>query len=179
MEEEKAVTMYFSDDLHELKLNSCTWTLIKTNQIKPPGRHSSSLNMILDDKLVLHCGADSDNTELSDTWILDLPTQTWTQYASDKDHPRLGHTSSRGLDNNVIIIGGLYDWLKLITTGNNYASWYKTVFHMIVEPKSLQHLTLQIICKHKTVLPWQCLPNSLVHLLNVQETAEVDDNNNE
>ena len=145
----------------------CTWTLIKTNQVKPPGRHGSTLTMILDDKLVLHCGGDSDDVELNDTWILDLPSQTWTQYASYEDHPRLGHTGSRGINNNVIIIGGLYDWPNIFR--DNQVSKYKTVFHLRVEPKSLQQLTLQIICKHKTVLPWQCLPKSLLLLLDIQD----------
>ena len=134
--------------------------------------------MVLDGKLLLHCGADYDDIELSDTWILDLPSQTWRQYVSDKDHPRSGHTSSRGLDNNVIIIGGVYDNPNIFN--NNQLSKYKTVFYVIVEPKSLQQLTLQVICKHKSTLPWQGLPESLRLLLHmIIQEIESDGYDNE
>ena len=149
--------------LHELNMHSCTWTIIETQQMQPQAYVYCTMSMMSENKLVLHGGKDNNWKRLSDTWILDLETETWKQYSSDT--PRSSHTGSQGINNSVIIIGGI------LGNGNMdpCQSMYKPIFHVLIEPKSLQQLAMQKICKHHTVLPWKCLPRKLTMLLDIQE----------
>ena len=158
-------------DLFELNMNSFTWTLIQTQQLQPFTQSLCTLSMISDDNLILHGGCTADWKRSSDTWILDLKTKTWKQYTSDAAIPRSDHTSSRGINNNVVIIGGFTNNDNM----NQNQSLYQTTFHILTEPKSLQQLAIQKIYKHHTVLPWKCLPRKLTVLLDIQETEDADE----
>ena len=56
---------------------------------------------------------------------------------------------------------------------DQHQSMYKPIFHVLTEPKSLQQLAMQTLCKHHTALPWKCLPRKLTKLLDIQETEFV------
>ena len=58
-------------------------------------------------------------------------------------------------------------------------SVYKPIFHVLIEPKSLQQLAMQKICKHHTVLPWKYLPKKLTMLLDIQETEDTGEISND
>ena len=161
-------------DLHELNMRSCTWTVIQTQHMQARECLSCTLNTISDHKLVLHGGSNSRPLGSSDTWILDLPTKTWRRYTSDANTPRSSHTGSPGINNSVVIIGGLTG----IDNSDRHQSMKKFIFHLLTEPKSLQQLAVQKIRKHPTVLPWKCLPRKLTVLLDIQEVeapSEVSD----
>ena len=152
-------------DLFELDMHSCTWTLIKTPLMQPQACIYCTLSMISDDKLVLHGGFKT--KALSDTWILDLPTKTWRQYTSDttRSVSRSHHTGSKGINNNVVIIGGC-----LLNSKRDQNQC--TIFHVSMEPKRLLQLAMQMIYKHHTSLPWNCLPRSLIMLLDIYEIED-------
>ena len=145
------------DELLECSMFSLTWTQIQIHEPKPKGRFYCTLNVISDSTLVLHGGvwkADGGNHSYrtsSDTWILDLSTQTWRQYKSTEDHSRDSHKGIRGLNGGVVITGGAKD------PKENYDD-YTTIFHVMLAPKSLQQLAMQSVFKHRNVLPWKCLP---------------------
>ena len=117
----------------------------------------------------MHDGYMTTTERSSDTWILDLETKTWKRYSSNADFPRSNHTSSRGINNSVVNIGGFQDINNVDQTTR-----YKNNFHILMEPKSLKQLAMQNICKHHTVLPWKCLPRKLKVLLDIQETGAAD-----
>ena len=98
--------------------------------------------------------------ELAMIWILDLPSQTWSEYTSNKDHERREHTATIGLNNNVII-GGRYG---LFTD----SSEYNITFHVMLEAKSLQQLVMQTIYRYQTVIQWRCLPKKFIVLLGIE-----------
>ena len=161
--------MQYFKSLHELNMHSCTWTLINTQKIQPQECSSCTLSTISDDKLILHGGI-----RLSDTWIVDLETKMWKKYAAATDTCRSYYTGSQGINNSVIIIGGLDE--------SQYQSMCSIIFHVpvLTKPKSLQQLAMQKIYKHNTVLPWKYLPRKLTALLDIQETedtGDVSDNN--
>ena len=166
------------DDFFELDMHSCTWTQIITNWTRPHGRYSSSLSAISASQLVLHggmsqfhlpCPVPNSYTKLpclSDTWIMDLPSQTWRQYTSNQDHCRGSHKGSLSANKCIIIIGGYNDE----ATEQNYTP----TFQVILEPKRLHQLAMKTIYNNKDVLPWKCLPSKLVTrlgILNNKETA--------
>ena len=153
-------------DLHELNMHSYTWTIIETQQMQPRAYAFCTMSMMSENKLVLHGGKDNDWKRLSDTWILDLETETWKQYSSDT--PRASHTGSQGINNSVIIIGGFLGNSNM----DPHQSMYKNIFHVLIEPKSLQQLAMQKICKHHTVLPWKRLPRKLTMLLDIHWDQE-------
>ena len=151
-------------DFYQLDMKSLTWTVIKTDQPEPQGRVRCSLTAITDNKLVLH-GGQKLGKVLSDTWIFDLESQSWQQHARNEDHPRVGHRGSLGLDNNVIIIGGVSKGHKPPTN---------TTFCVTLTPgpNSLQKQALQTIYWHKAEVQWKFLPKQLIYLLGFDENTE-------
>ena len=149
-------------------MNILTWTQIQISQPKPPGLACCSLNAISDTKLLLHCGTTAQlpggSYQTSDgTWIFEIPTNTWRQYTSSKDHPRDSHRGTSGLNSCVIITGGTKD------PEDSY-DVYTTTFHVMLAPKTLQQVTLQTVFKHRAVLCWKCLPPKLKTLLEITDT---------
>ena len=158
-------------DLHELDMRSYTWTLIQTQQKQSFAFSFCTLSIMSDDKLVVHGGYTANMKRSSHTWILDLETKTWKRYTSNVDFPRSNHTSSRGINNSVVNIGGfqgINGWYQTTST------MYKTTFHILLEPKSMKQLAMQNVYKHHTLLPWKCLPRKLKVLLDIQETGDAD-----
>ena len=94
------------EDFFELNMLTRTWTEIHSIHFKPDGRCSPSLNAISDTQLVLHGGMISSYARTDiETWILDLPSKTWTLHSSNKMCYWVGHTGSVSLNKCVIIIG--------------------------------------------------------------------------
>ena len=147
------------DDIFQLTILSLTWTQIHTGRPWPKAREFCSLTAITDNHLVLHGGKD-DKSQLRVTWIMDLTSHSWRQYTPGKDHARWGHSSSPGLSSHVISFGGFK------CCGDSYEV-YKNVFHVMLEPKCLQQLAMQIIHRHQVELPWNCLPGRLIPLLGI------------
>ena len=149
------------NDTFELSMDCLTWTHIQTNHPHQMLRESCSLTALSDHQLVLYLGCEIDQQiwlPFSDTWIMDVRSHSWTQYTR-KDHARRWHTGSTGLNNNVIIIGGVNDF-------NTYES-YNSVFLVMLKAKSLQQLAMQTIYKHQDELNWNCLPKKLTTLLGL------------
>ena len=147
-------------------MHSLTWTQIHISQPKPQELYCCSLNVISDKQLVLHGGAYSNRDRYhtsNDTWILNLPTQTWRLCKSAKDHSRDSHTGTTGLNGCAIIIGGGKD------PRESYID-YTTTFHVMLYTKSLQQLAIQTIFQHKAELPWKYLPKRLKTFLGFTET---------
>ena len=149
------------DDFFELTMHSLTWSKIQTGRPYPLARSSCTLTVLTDNRLVLH-GGFGDEQKFYDTWIMDLTSHTWTkrQYASERDHARWGHTGSPGLSSNAIIFGGLkrfYDTYEV----------YNNAFHVMLEPKCLQQLAMQIIYKNQDTVPWKFLPAKLISRLGI------------
>ena len=162
------------DDFFQLDMQSRVWTEIMTGQTKPQRRAFASLSAIFDKQLVLH-GGDTGQLPLTstfavgtgpvktitpgDTWIMDLPSQTWRKYTPYQHHSRQCHTSSLGANKSVVIIGG-HDFRD---------TDYVPTFHLMLEPKSLQQLAMKTIYSNKDVLPWKCLPSKLFAQLGLLE----------
>ena len=149
------------DELLELNMRSLTWTQIQVHEPKPQALYCCTLTVISDSTFVLHGGCqhlpimvEITIIRLSDTWILDLLTQTWRQYRSTTDHSRQSHKGTTFLSGCVIITCGSKD------PQESYDE-YTTTFHVMLAPKSLKQLAMQSIFKHKNVLPWKCLPPKL------------------
>ena len=138
---------YILDDLFELDMKSCTWTKIQIAQPRLATKLCLSLNAITESKLLRYGGT------LSNAWILDVPSKSWTQcsLAKGDDNKRISHTGTTGLNNCVVRIGGR-------NCNNN-------TFSLRLEPKSLQQLAAQTIDKHQTLIRWQNLPNKLISQL--------------
>ena len=154
------------NDFFELDMISRTWTQLKTGQTQPHGRCSASLTAISDRHLVLH-GGRSSSEDFNDTWIVDLPSQTWRQHASNHDHTRHNHTGSLGINKRVIIIGG-------ITFPSSKTS--ARIFHVILEPESLQKLAMKTIYSERAELTWKSFPPKLIARLGLAEKEENGDN---
>ena len=146
----------YLNDLYQLNMKTSTdaftWTQI---EIKPlPIMHSPSMTAIASNKLAIHDYGIELNNERAMTWILDLTTMSWREYASTTDHYRLGHTSVTGLSDSVIIIGG---------DNRNKQRSHSFTFCIKLQPKSLEQLAARAVHKHQTTPPWEeVLPTKLV-----------------
>ena len=145
--------------LYHLSMCSFVWTQIQTCQINPQG--SYSLTAISDTMLLMH-GEKQVDDALSETWVTDLARKTWKQYTGEKDHSRVCHTVHTSINNNVVVVGGNDISDEDIT--------YTATFHVMLEPRSLQQLTMQTIFKHKDVLSWKRLPKKLMTHLGITES---------
>ena len=155
-----------SSELYQLDMHSLTWTQIQTDIPKPQELYLCTLTAVSGSKLILHAGEKPSIEAFSETWILDLVSQTWKKYTPQiEDHSRCDHSGSIGMNNSVVIIGGLKD----DAAG---AIDYTTEFHIMLEPKSLQQLAARVIHKHKSLLQWKCLPKKLMVQLNLTSARE-------
>ena len=160
-----------SAEVYKLDMLSLTWTHIQTGRTKPAGRSFFSLNEIADNRLLLHGGQESARFAehiFSDTWILDLTSQTWKKYTSERDYPRYCHTGTYGLNNDVFIIGGIKSH-----NGDPY-ELHEHISHVMLAPKTLQQLAMLTVHKHMSVLPWSTLPDKLIKLLKLMGVATED-----
>ena len=148
------------NDIFELTMPSLTWTQIQTGQPRPQSRRFCTLTAITDNQLVVHGGKYKMFNMLSDTWIMDLTSRSWRRYTSGEDHVRCCHTSSPGLSSNVIICYGCMD-------SSDTGKAYNNVFHVMLEPKCLQKLAMQIIHRYMDELPWNSLPRRLISRLGI------------
>ena len=113
---------YFND-IFELTMHSLTWTQIHTGRPCPQARASCTLTVITDDQLVLH-GGERNRKAFGDTWLMNLKSQTWRKYTR-KDHVLCQNTGSSGLNNSVIIFGGMS------YVNNTYQ--VHNIFHVMLE----------------------------------------------
>ena len=99
------------DGLYKLNMPSLIWTHIQTGDPKPSRCYGCALSGTSETNLVLHEGttgvnADKISSTLNSTWILHIPSQTWKQYKSKNDNDHHYHTSTVGVNDCAIIIGG-------------------------------------------------------------------------
>ena len=156
------------DDFFQLNMHSFTCTQIQTGEPSPQARRMCTLTRITDNQLVLHGGltVDPDVRTLNDTWIIDITSYSWRPYTSSIDRVRNDHAATLGLNSHVIIIGGYKD---ICDTDDVY---YDNIFHVMLEPKSLQKLALHTVYKNQPELPWKGLPNKLISLLGKSYKAQ-------
>ena len=149
------------DDLFQLDMYTLTWTRIQTDQHHPGTYSGCTLTAITDNQLVLRLPA-------NDIWVMDLTSHSWRQYTSGKDHDRVGHTATLGLNSNVIIIGGYFGE----QLNNRYKMHDNICANVMLEPKCLQKLAEHTIYKHQTNLSWKCLPKKLIALLGISDKKQ-------
>ena len=149
------------DDFYKLDMCSLVWTEIQTGEPKPQLGDFCTLNAVSDERLILHGGRTlpTQSNISESTWIVDLSTNTWKQYTAEIDHRRYAHTGTTGLNTDVIIMGGC-------TSFEDVSHTCDTVFHLMLEPRSLQQLAMQTIDKHQRVLHWKSLPSKLIARLD-------------
>ena len=139
-------------DFFMMNMDSLSWTMMKTNQINPGPRCLMSLTAVTANNLVLYGWWRK--SHLNKPWILDIEDEVWKPYTQSKDCIRYHHTGTRGLTTSVLIIGGLCHHMQC-----------NPPFHLMLEPKSLQQLSMHIIYQHKDMLPWKSLPSKMINQL--------------
>ena len=157
-------------ELFQLNMNTITWTNLEPVQpcyMRPHAFWQGTLTPATNNELVLHGSYDKSNYSftLSDTWILDLTSHIWRPYTQRNDHIRLYHTASCNLNNGIIIIGGSKG------AGSAYDP-YNNIFHVMLEPKSLQKLAAQTVYTHQTELSCNFLPKKLIGLLGISDKTD-------
>ena len=140
-------------DFFQLNMHSLTWMRIQTGRCCPAARCGYTLTATADDRLILH-GRNC-------TWIMDLTSYSWRRYTSGKHHARYDHTATLGLNSNVIAIGG-YRAFEV----------YNEIFHVILEPMTLQKLAAHMIFKHPDLIAWKSLPKKLINVLGISDKEQ-------
>ena len=152
------------DDFFKFDMPSKTWTCIQTTQAKPQVRLWSTLTAISDSQLVCHGGEALRFPPVIDTYIVDLPSNTWRYHKSVRDNERCNHSASLGLNKNVIIVGGRSSFAQPTPT-----------FQLMLEPKSLKQVAMKTIYSQRKVLPWKNLPSKLIMQLGLLQNEEARD----
>ena len=121
------------------------------------------ITAVTDTQLVLHGGVYEQTFTDRPTWILDLTSYSWRLYTSQKDQLGSNHTATLGLNRNIIIIGG---------NNTRTGGVCDKIFHVMLEPKSLQKLSLYTVYKNQADLPWKGLPKKLLSVLGLFDKAQ-------
>ena len=148
------------------------WTTIQIGDQLPRFSIFSTLSAISDNQLLLHGGQSLEDVILSDTWILDLPSQTWREYSAYNKQPRQCHTCTTGINRgNCLIVGGTCSNFPFRDHKREPPKGYRTISHIMLEPLSLQQLASKVIYKHKSNIRWKNLPPKLIFLLELSENV--------
>ena len=153
-----------NDSLYELNMQSFVWTQIETNmprpQVKFTGGFHAPLTQISADQFVLYGGTRGGNLNISNIpWIFDVQSHTWSRHPKTEGHPQWSHKHIvlvTCLKNNVIILAKKTKSAWIQDEATDFS-----VMLDCIEPKSLQHLAIQMIYKHRSKLPWESLPRKL------------------
>ena len=150
-------------ELYELNMQCLTWTHIHTSIPKPQVltepmaicATASLLTPVTTNQLLLH-GHSRDG---KDTWIFDVESYQWREFKTFETCSCTTYLCSgaSGLNSGAIVFVAHTDM------GCN-----KSIFSLMLEPKSLQQLAMRIIHQNKTSLPWTCLPPPLRRKLETQ-----------
>ena len=145
-------------NLYEFNIIASAWTRIDVfgNMAKPPEVYAASLTPITARQLVLHSYRSEASTK--STWILDVESYTWKQIPVPDVHCSQIHAATTGL-NSVIIL----ERSKASRVCNT------PVYCLMLEPKSLQQLSMRTIHQNRLKLPWRTLPPCLVRKLECAE----------
>ena len=142
--------------LYQLDMKSMIWCMIEADHshTKPCSYQSLSFNAATDNQLVLYGGI-GEQYVIGNTWIFDIPSLTWKRLAPGLGRaPYKFHTGTTVANGRVLILGG-----KERTRQKRS--------HRIIalQPRSLQQLAMIMISKHRSTLPLQDLPNSIIATL--------------
>ena len=136
-----------SYDLHELNMNTFSWTQIQAPMPILKLIQHVSVTPIAPNQLVLHCTA-QDWLGMNTTWILDVESHFWTEYPLSNARYEDGHSGTSGLHDVVILGGSGY-----VSQGKN-----TPVLSVYLGPKTLQQLAMKIIYENRTEMSWKSLP---------------------
>ncbi|XP_028293465.1 kelch domain-containing protein 1 isoform X2 [Gouania willdenowi] len=125
------VTETRMSDIHFLDLKTWTWTEILPASSCPVGRSWHTLTAVSHNTLFLFGGLSADCKPMSDGWLIDVDTKTWTELKHPfQNKPRLWHTASPGKDCDVVVFGGSCDYILLVDKGHcNDALIFQTQPH--------------------------------------------------
>ena len=158
-------TLHQDNKLYELNMHCMAWTHIHTATPRPhistsplfarTATTTSLLAPVTTTQLVLH-GHSRDDKK---TWVFDVDSYQWREYRTAPKCYCIAYccTGASGLNSDAIVFGVHTDM------GCN-----KSIFSLMLEPKSLQQLAMRIIHQNKTNLPWTCLPPPLRCKLETQ-----------
>ena len=154
-------TSPYSDDFYKLNMQSLAWTIIEPTMPRPNANTAASITQISVNHLIsfgkLHPNT-SHQKPTTIPWIFDIQSHTWGQHPVAENHHE-HYTGITGLNNSVIFLGG-----RMCIYGSWKRAQYQvenTIFSVMLEPKCLQQLVIQMIYKHRSNLPWQNLPKKL------------------
>ena len=142
-------------ELYELNMQRLTWTHIHTSISKPQVltapraicATSPLLTTITTNHLLLH-GQSRDG---KDTWMFDVESYQWREFRTETCYCIFYRCSCvSGLNSDVIVLVAHTD-----------IRCNKSIYSLMLEPKSLQQLAMRIIHQNKTNLPWTYLPPQL------------------
>ena len=155
----------YCNNLYELNMHSFKWTKIETTMLRPGGSNRASLTPISSSHLVLYGGIHEDwrNKNLTKPWIFDVQSHTWRQHPAAQTHRRWNHEGIIGLNSSVIILGGEMKPCK------GALHHQENTFYVMLEPKSLQQLVIQMLYNHRSTLSLENLPNKLTCKIMFQE----------
>ena len=139
-------------DLYKLNMHSLTWTQI---DIDRPKVSHALFTVTTSNQLVLHGLSPSGQGILRplETWILDTGSSKWKQFPVSEECTLIClYTATTGLNNDVIMV---YNHSHSCKSENS-------ILPVLLEPRSLQQLSMRIIHEYSGELPWESLPQTLI-----------------
>ena len=149
------------NDLFQLDMHSLVWTKMQIIEPKPSVVKFVSLTAISDRQLLLLGNSIGDRKKIvNEGWIFDTLSASWRKHTTalkDK-RPRHCHTATPSMNGTVMIIGGH-------GPARSKSRNPLETLHVMLQPKSLQHIAGKTISKYKAESLWKATPKSLCNLL--------------
>ena len=156
------------DDLYELDMHSLVWAKITTGCPYPVDHKCCTLTAITNHQLVLHGCEDIGAEMCTNTWILDLPSVSWTKHSQKITHKdkcsRCAHTCTSTFSGNVLVVGG-YHFSNDDDCPDGPPHNHKNI-HVMLEPKKLKQLAVKAIYNNRDTCFLENLPKKLSSLLD-------------
>ena len=143
-------------DFYKLNMCTFTWTRIDTNLLE--GHFvlvMPAISVITAGQILVHGGS----MKTGSTRIFDVESNKLRNHSVQEPNPRMHHTVTAGVHNDVVILGGAFK-----AKCNRHCN-QQVVYTMRLGPKSLKQLAMKTVSSHRDILPWKRLPTTLTNKL--------------
>nr|XP_034304221.1 kelch domain-containing protein 1 [Crassostrea gigas] len=164
------------NDLHCLDLSTMTWSgSLCVSGEQPEGRSWHTASAVSTNQMFVYGGFNNNCVPLSDAWILDVASLSWTQLTHfPTNKPRLWHTACVTHNQEVLVFGGCGNNI-LANEEESQVDHRNDILLFQLQPYTLSRLCLECAYRHRVRLgaQWDSLPRQFSDWLNRKEDLDI------
>lgn len=142
---------------------------------QPEGRSWHTASAVSTNQMFVYGGFNNNCVPLSDAWILDVASLSWTQLTHfPTNKPRLWHTACVTHNQEVLVFGGCGNNI-LANEEESQVDHRNDILLFQLQPYTLSRLCLECAYRHRVRLgaQWDSLPRQFCDWLNRKEDLDI------